>query len=83
MDDGYYDMYKIMKALQGRGYDGIVILITRPAWWAATTRRPPTGTATCARLTAPTPKPSANKIFFGHVENLRRLRLIGEGSGNA
>jgi mannonate dehydratase len=31
MDDGYYDMYKIMQALREVHYDGIVILDHSPA----------------------------------------------------
>ena len=30
MDNGYYDMYKIMKALRDVNYDGIVILDHSP-----------------------------------------------------
>ena len=49
MDNGYYDMYKIMKALRDVNFDGIVILDHSPDWWAATTRRRPTASPTCAR----------------------------------
>ena len=31
MDNGYYDMYKIMKALRDVNYDGIVILDHSPS----------------------------------------------------
>ena len=31
MDNGYYDMYKIMKALRDVNFDGIVILDHTPA----------------------------------------------------
>ena len=46
MDNGYYDMYKIMKALRDVNFDGIVILDHTPALPAAPMRRRRTASLT-------------------------------------
>ena len=47
MDNGYYDMYKIMKALRDVKFDGIVILDHTPGHGGRQlTRRRPTGSLT-------------------------------------
>ena len=42
MDNGYYDMSKIMTALVEVKFDGIVILDHTPRWWAAISLNRPT-----------------------------------------
>ena len=45
MDNGYYDMYKIMKALRDVNFDGIVILDHTPGMVGGAMRRPSYGFA--------------------------------------
>jgi mannonate dehydratase len=72
MDDGYYDMYKIMKALREVNFDGIVIPDHIPGMTGpATSSGPGSGSATTSA-----PRPSGNLNQMGIAYSIAYMRAL-------